>query len=697
MRGRIEQWRGFERREHGDQGDRERHLASEVTDRVRNAADEHEQVGGRLDRDRNQDQDQDPDRAGTDEDRHPDSRAADDDSGHQQLDLGQRQRHTGAAGLDQLRPTGVGLGPDRHWHCRSGGRDLRRRPAPQEGPDRRGGAGRRKPTPNGDRSATRDAATRDAATRDAATRDAATRDAATAAATATATAADRDWDSGRATVTTPDGVVLGVDVGTTAVKVGAFGTDGEQLADAFGRYRLYEPHPGMAEQDPLELVDGTLAAIKDAAAAAHERGARIAGVCLSAAMHGLVALDARDRPLCRLITWADTRAFAEAERLAAEHPELHDRTGTPLHPMAPLAKLMWFRKHDRALFDAAQRWVGLKELISARLTGDWVIDHSCATGTGLLALATLDWDPEALALADVTAAQLSAPVPATATLRLSSAAGRATGLAPATPLVIGAGDGPLANLGLGAVDPGTLGCSIGTSGALRLMVEHAGVDRDHCLFCYAFVPGRWLLGGSINNGGAVLEWLGRVLGEPEPDRLLADAASVSAGSDGLVMLPYLLSERAPYWSALPAGAYVGLKHSHGRGHLVRAALEGVCQQLALVLASMRAAGNEVREARATGGFARSPLWRQLLCDVLGLPIGFAAREQGAAFGAALLGMEALGAIGSIELAAATVRITDETRPDPAAAAVYERQRPLFAELYSELVPAFRRLREGVVS
>jgi gluconokinase len=409
-------------------------------------------------------------------------------------------------------------------------------------------------------------------------------------------------------------------------------------------------------------------------------------------MHGLMALDARGDLLCRMITWADTRAFAEAGWLAAEHPELHDRTGTPLHPMAPLAKLLWLRGHERTLFDSARRWIGVKELIVANLAREWVVDHSCAGGTGLLGLATLDWDPEALELAGVTSEQLCTPVPAATTIALSRSGAHATGLAPATPLVLGAGDGPLANLGLGAVRLGTLACSIGTSGALRLMVGDAGVDREHRLFCYPFVPGRWIVGGAINNGGSVLEWLGHVLGESDPARLLADAAAVPAGSDGLVMLPYLLGERAPHWTSVPRGAYVGLEHSHGRGHLVRAALEGVCQQLALVLESILAAGNEVREVRATGGFARSPLWRQLLCDVLGVPIGFAQGEQGAAFGAALLGMESLGAIHSIESAAATVRITDEVSPDPAAVSIYQRQRRVFAGLYGELEPAFRRLR-----
>ncbi|MGZ4187836.1 MAG: gluconokinase [Solirubrobacteraceae bacterium] len=490
----------------------------------------------------------------------------------------------------------------------------------------------------------------------------------------------------------PETVVLGVDVGTTAVKVGAFDTLGRELASAVAGYRLYEPHPGFAEQDPDEIVDATLRAIHRTAAAARDLGARISGLCVSAAMHGLLALDAADRPLGRLITWADTRAYAEAEWLRAEHPELHDRTGTPLHPMAPLAKLLWLRRHDPGRFDSARRWVGVKELILDRLSGEWVIDHSSASGTGLLALATLGWDPAALELAVVTAEQLCTPVAPTTLLRLDRHGAQATGLKPALPVVVGASDAALANLGLGAVQPGTLACSIGTSGALRLMVEHAVVDREHRLFCYAFVPGRWLIGGAINNGGSVLEWLGRTLGETEPERLLAPAAAVPPGSDGLVMLPYLLGERAPHWSTLPRGAYVGLKHSHGRGHLVRAALEGVCQQLALVYDSMRDAGNEPREVRATGGFTRSPLWRQILCDVLGVPIGFAAGEQGTAFGAALLGMAALGAVESVDIAAATVRITDEITPDPQAVSMYRRQRPLFAGLYGELEPAFRRLR-----
>jgi gluconokinase len=217
------------------------------------------------------------------------------------------------------------------------------------------------------------------------------------------------------------------------------------------------------------------------------------------------------------------------------------------------------------------------------------------------------------------------------------------------------------------------------------------IDRAGRVFCYALSAGRWVVGGAINNGGVVLQWAGDALapelGEHSEEALLDLAAQAPPGSDGLLMLPYLLSERAPHWSTLPRGAYVGLTRAHRREHLVRAALEGVCQQLALVLASLREAGNEIREIRATGGFARSPLWRRLLCDVLGFPVGFSG------FGAALLGMEALGMIDTIERAADLIAIDEVLEPDPEAAAVYAAMLPTFDALYDALTPAFRALRD----
>lgn len=476
-------------------------------------------------------------------------------------------------------------------------------------------------------------------------------------------------------------VVLGVDVGTTSAKVTAFDPDGAVHGHGEHRYPLDQPAPGQAVQDPERIVEATLAALGDARAAARATGADVVGLAVSSAMHGLVALDARDRPVTPLMTWADTRADAQAQRLRKEHPDLHARTGTPLHAMSPLAKLCWLRECEPDTFAAARRFVGVKELVLHALCGEWVLDHSVASGTGLFDIHTLDWDAEALDLAGVRPDQLATLVEA------KHALGE---------IVAGAGDGPLANLGVGAVRPGVAAVSIGTSGALRVMVERPATDPANQVFCYALTPGRWATGGAINNGGIVLEWAGDALapdlGAHAEADLLALAAQAPAGSDGLVMLPYLLGERAPHWSTVPRGAYVGLTRAHGRPHLIRAAIEGVCLQLGLVLASVRAAGNEVVEIRATGGFARSPLWRQILTDVLGMEVGFPANHEGSGFGAALLGMEALGVIETIDRAADLVLIDERRQPDAKAAASYAGLLEVFGSLYDALAPAFRHLR-----
>jgi len=492
-------------------------------------------------------------------------------------------------------------------------------------------------------------------------------------------------------------VVLGVDIGTTSVKVVAFTPSGRVVAADGAGYELLEPFPGHAVQQPDDILEAVLSSIRGTVRALG--AAEVAGLSFSTAMHGLLGLSPTGTPVTPLLTWADTRARAQADRLRAAPGglALHRRTGTPLHPMSPLPKLVWFREQEPTLFQQVGHWLGAKEYVLLRLCDVLVSDYSVASATGLLDQSRLDWDEEALQLAGLVPDQLPELVATTTVLPgLTAFGAQQTGLPPATPVVVGASDGPLANLGLGAVRPGVAACSIGTSGALRVMVDRPAVDPMGQVFCYALNADRWVVGGAINNGGVVLEWAGDALapdlGDMAHEELLALAASVPAGSGGLIMLPYLLSERAPYWSSVPQGAYIGLHRAHQRAHLVRAALEGVCLQLALVLHSMRAAGLEVSELRATGGFARSPLWRQMLADVLGMEIGFARGHEGTSFGAALLGMQALGLIEGIEVAADLVEVESTVRPDATAAATYAALLPVFAEVYHALVPTFGVLR-----
>ncbi|MFF0150647.1 gluconokinase [Micromonospora sp. NPDC005203] len=501
---------------------------------------------------------------------------------------------------------------------------------------------------------------------------------------------------------TRPGVVVGVDIGTTSTKAVAYDTDGRQLGSHSVGYPLNDPQPGYAEQDPHLILDAVLKSVSVVVA---ELVQPVAGLAFCSAMHSLIGLDPDGNPLTPSVTWADSRAIRQAERLRAMPSglALHRRTGTPVHPMSPLPKLVWFAEQEPKLFERVAHWVGIKDWVLLRLCDALVTDHSIASASGLLDIHRLVWDTEALTIAGITEEQLPQLVATDAVLPgLTPQAAATTGLPERTPVVVGAGDGPLANLGLGAVHPGMVACSIGTSGAMRVMVERPGVDPLGGVFCYALTEHRWAVGGAINNGGIVLKWAGEALapdlGEHSEEDLVTLAARAPAGSGGLIMLPYLHSERAPHWSALPRGAYVGLTHSHRREHLIRAALEGVCQQLALVLSSVRAAGNEVREIRAGGGFARSGLWRQMLADVLGVPVSFPAAHEGSSFGAALLGMQSLGLIPSIDVAADLVRIEETIRPDPAAAATYAALLPLFAELYDALTPTFasiRRLAPGL--
>ncbi len=491
-------------------------------------------------------------------------------------------------------------------------------------------------------------------------------------------------------------VVIGVDIGTTSTKAVAYDQLGRRRARSEHGYPLDEPQPGYATQDPALVLEAVVRSLGEAAAEVHRQGVEVAGVSFSSAMHSLIALDGGGTPLTPSITWADIRALDLAERLRQDPAgqELHRHTGTPIHPMAPLLKLLWLHQREPALVASTSRWLGIKEYVLAHLTGEYVIDRSIASATGLYDLETGTWWPPALELAGIDAHQLPALVPTTHRLRLITHVAEELGLAGAG-IIVGAGDGPLANLGVGAIHPGVAACSVGTSGAIRVMVDRPGTDSQRRVFCYQLTDERWAVGGAISNGGAVLEWVGGTLapelGDHAKEQLIRVAAEAPAGSDGLLMLPYLLSERAPHWSAVAKGAYIGLSRGHRRAHLVRAALEGICQQLALVLDAVQGAGHPVREIRATGGFLRDRFTRQLLTDVLGADLSCTAQTDGSAFGAALLGMQALGMIESLEVAADLVPVVVTLRPDTGAAAIYRQQREVFDRLFGAMAPVFEAM------
>ena len=469
--------------------------------------------------------------------------------------------------------------------------------------------------------------------------------------------------------------VLGVDVGTTGVKVVAFG--GPRPVTAVREYPLLEPAPGQQVQDVDQVLAATAQALAEVVA--RLEGRPVAALGLSTAMHGLLGLDADARPLTPLVTWADSRSAPQAAALrsSGEATALHEATGTPVHPMSPLTKLAWFAEHEPGLASRVRTWAGLKDVLVHLLTGWLATERSSASATGLLDRWTGTWHERALQLARVRADQLPEVLPTTAHLPLDAALARHVGLPAGTPVVLGAGDGPLATLGAGALAPGLAGLSLGTSGAVRALVRQQPEHLDPALFCYALTEGAWVLGGAVSTGGLVVRWASSSLVPgADDDAVLRLAAQVPAGSEGLLMLPYLLPERAPSWDPELPGAYLGLRRCHTRAHLVRAAVEGVALQLAAVLDRLDASA-PMRQVRATGGALRAPLWREVLAATTARPFVAVAAAEGTALGAAALALLGTGQAEDLEEAVAKLGGTEEgetVEADPALVTVYAEAR-----------------------
>lgn len=502
-------------------------------------------------------------------------------------------------------------------------------------------------------------------------------------------------------------IFVGVDIGTTSTKAVAFDQGGSVLAEGEREYPLHSPLPGRAEQDPDEIFEAVIYSLSSVSHKLEETGKQVYGVAFSAAMHSLLALDEEGCPLTPSITFADNRATEQADKIRNEMDGLsvHQRTGTPIHPMSPLAKLLWFREEEPKTFEQADRWVSIKEYVLFRLFDEFVVDYSIASATGLFNLKNLDWDEEALKIAGISRDQLSSPVPTTHVVEglRPEYAGR-LGMEEGAPIVVGANDGVLANLGVGAIDSGVVACSIGTSGAVRTVVPEPGVDEEGSTFCYALTDEMWVIGGPINNGGIALQWTRDKVfpdlkeaakrQEKDPYELMEElAAGVEAGSDGLIFLPYLTGERAPHWNADVKGVFFGLTLQHGRDYLIRAVLEGVIYQMNSVARSLEEVAGDPAEVRATGGFSQSDLWRQIMADVFDKEILFPDSYQSSCLGAAILGMKALNFIDSLDVVKSMINVETRQEPNQDNARTYEKLMGVFTRLYERLEPEFTEIAE----
>jgi gluconokinase len=497
----------------------------------------------------------------------------------------------------------------------------------------------------------------------------------------------------------PPLAVAGLDIGTTATKAAVFDDGAHVLGLSRREHPLLVDKPPRAEQDPEAMFDSALETLRESCAQTAASGAEIAAVSLSSSMHTFIGVDDSDRPITPVLTWADNRAARQAAALrdSPAAPDLYRRTGTPIHPMSPLTKLMWFREQERETFDSVRRWISIKELFVRRVLGEYLVDHAIASATGLLDIHRRDWDDTALSLAGLDRGRLSTPASTTVTAgRLTREWADRLGLAAGTPVILGASDGVSENLGAAAIAPGVAAMTIGTSGAIRACVPAPAIDNGGRLFCYVVGDDRWIVGGPTNSGGIALAWLlSTVLSDLQQRNDAYKALDLLAseappGSEGVVFLPFLLGERAPQWDSDARAVFFGLAASHGRPQLIRAVMEGVVYQLYQVHRVLTDTVGEVAALRATGGFARSPVWRQICADVFGLEVSFPAVDVAAACrGAAMLGMTALGMLDSLEDAAGLVKYEHIHSPQEPARQRYFTGRELFAELYEKLRDAFR--------
>lgn len=496
--------------------------------------------------------------------------------------------------------------------------------------------------------------------------------------------------------------LLGIDVGTTGCKALLIEAAGRVVADATIEYPMSTPKPLWAEQDPDDWWSATVASIRRVLEQSGAKAEQVVGVGLTGQMHGLVLLDGKGNVLRPCIMWNDQRT-AEQCATITEHvgaKELLKLTGNLVLPGFTAPKIVWVRENEPEIYQRIAHVLLPKDYIRYRLTGEFFSEVSDASGTSMFDVGRRRWSDEMLAALDVPREWLpevtESPV---ASAKISAAAANETGLAVGMPAIGGGGDQAAQAVGSGIVNEGLVSATLGTSGVVFAASDSYRIEPEGRLhaFCHA-VPGKWHLMGVMLSAAGSFRWYRDTLGDAEitraeqegrdPYDLLTEAAAtVEPGCEGLLFLPYLTGERTPHADPNARGAFVGLTLRHTKAHLTRAVLEGVSYGMCDSLQLMRDLGLSIRQVRASGGGARSKLWRQMLADVFNAEIVTLNVTQGAAYGAALLAGVGVGIYADVPTACQQViALAGRTKPGPATntyAAYYPRYRALYPALAAE--------------
>ena len=485
--------------------------------------------------------------------------------------------------------------------------------------------------------------------------------------------------------------LLGVDFGGSSSKATLLGEDGRVAATATCEYPTYYPQSGWAEQNPEDSWNAFVSNVRELLRKSGAAPEDIAAVALDAATHTAVLLDEQDRPVRNAIYWTDTRASAEADELRARCGEKITRLSfNSVSSLWTLPQLLWLSRHEPETLARTKKIMAVKDYIRYRLTGDFVTDDIEAMGFMLLDANRNAWSDELCALAGVAADRLPPLVRPTQRLSvLREEAARETGLRRDTLVIAGTTDTVMEVYAAGAIAPGQATVKLATAGRICAVTERAVVDP--CLVTYRHViDGLWYPGTATKSCAASNRWYRDTFGG-DYAQMSAAAAGVARGSDGLFFHPYLQGEITPYRDDRLRASFVGATGHHTKAHFNRAVLEGIAYSMKDCYQELKRLGIAPGEAVLIGGGAKAPLWRQIMADMLGIPLRTVS-DVDSSLGSAMLAGVAAGVFADHRDAAARcVRIQDEIAPDPEGVAYYERGFGLYRQIQAALAPIYHQL------
>lgn len=488
---------------------------------------------------------------------------------------------------------------------------------------------------------------------------------------------------------------LGIDIGTTSTKAVMIDTAGRVLGQASRPSTLSSRRPGWAEEDPDEWWGNLCAIIPECLNAAARRADQIGAVAASGMVPAVVLLDRDGRVVRPSIQQNDARAVAEIEeqRRVTHSDDILSRTGSAITQQSVGPKLLWLRRHDPDTMRRAVRVMGSYDFIAHRLTGGVSAERNWALESGLYDFGAQDWDDDLVRLAGIDPAWLG-PVrhPADVVGEVTSEAGRATGLAPGTPVAAGSADHVASAFAAGLTREGDLLVKLGGAGDILYCSDRASAD-PRLFLDYHLVPNTFLINGCMAASGSLIRWFRDQFapgaGYADLDR---EASPIEAGAGGLILLPYFLGEKSPINDPLARGTLVGLTLSHTRGHVYRAVLEGIAYGFRHHLAVMAELGHHPVRVRVSNGGTRSDLWKQITADVLGLPLEQVAENPGSALGAAFVAGRAAGAFARWDDIDRFIGTAAVVEPNRAHTARYARLFEVYREVYEALKDTYPRLR-----